>query len=72
MLIGAHVKGLLFFFQSLMKIELYPQILGKYSNIKFLENPSFGIRAVPCGLWDSWNRHYEANSHFAKLCEQSY
>jgi hypothetical protein len=35
-----------------MKIELFRQIFEKYSNIKFLENPSSGSRFVPCGWTD--------------------
>jgi hypothetical protein len=52
-------KGLLFFTysicyscQMLMKLEFSWQILKKYSNIKFLENPSIGSRVVPCGWMD--------------------
>ena len=32
-----------------MKLEFSRQIIEKYSNIKFHENPSIGSRAVPCG-----------------------
>jgi tRNA U38,U39,U40 pseudouridine synthase TruA len=35
-----------------MKLEFSRQILGKYSNIKFHENPSSGSRVVPCGRTD--------------------
>ena len=35
-----------------MKLEFSRQIFEKYSNIKFHENPSGGIRAVPCGRTD--------------------
>jgi hypothetical protein len=31
-----------------MKLEFSPQILKKYSNIKFYENPSSGSSVVPC------------------------
>ena len=31
-----------------MKLEFSGQILEKYSNIKFHENPSSGNRVVPC------------------------
>ena len=33
----------------LIKLEFSPQILEKYSNIKFHENPSSGSRVVPLG-----------------------
>jgi len=32
-----------------MKLEFSRQIIEKYSNIKFHENPLSGSRAVPCG-----------------------
>jgi len=32
-----------------MKIEFSLQILEKYSDTKFNENPSLGKRVVPCG-----------------------
>jgi len=35
-----------------MEIELSWHILEKYSNLKFHENPSTGIRVVPCGWTD--------------------
>jgi len=35
--------------QILMKIEFSRQILEKYSNTKFHENPSSGNQVVPCG-----------------------
>ena len=48
-----------------MKAEFYRQILEKYSNVKFHENPFSGSRGVPCGQTD---RHGEANkSLFAIL-----
>jgi len=44
-----------------MKLEFSQQILEKYSNIKFHENPSSGKRVVPCRhidrqtqTWRSW------------------
>jgi hypothetical protein len=42
-----------------MKPEFSPQILEKYSNIKFHENSSTGSRVVPCGRTD---RPDEANN----------
>ena len=33
-----------------MKLEFYPQIFEKHSNIKFHENPSSGSRVAPCGI----------------------
>jgi len=35
-----------------MKIGFSRQILEKFSNIKFHENPSSGSRVVPCGQID--------------------
>jgi len=35
-----------------MQLEFSPQILEKYSNIEFQENPSSGSRVVPCGQTD--------------------
>jgi len=32
-----------------MKREFSGQIVEKYSNIKFRENPSRGSRVIPCG-----------------------
>jgi len=32
-----------------MKLELWLQIFENFSNIKFIENPSIGIRVVPWG-----------------------
>ena len=36
----------------LMKLKVAEQTFGKYSNIKFRENPSSGRRVVPCGETD--------------------
>jgi hypothetical protein len=38
--------------QALIKVEFSRQILQKYSNTKFKENPSSESRVVPCGLAD--------------------
>ena len=38
--------------QILTKLEFSRKIFEKYSNIKFLENPSSGSRVVPCGRTD--------------------
>jgi hypothetical protein len=47
-----------------MKLELR-QILEKYSNIKYHENPSSWSRVVPSGQTDKWtDRYVEANSCF--------
>jgi hypothetical protein len=35
-----------------MKLEFSQQIFEKYSNTKFNENPSSGIRVIPCGRTD--------------------
>jgi len=42
-----------------MKLEISRQIFEKYSNIRFHENPSSGIRVFQCGRRD---RHDEAHS----------
>ena len=39
-------------FQILMKLEFSRQVFEKYSNIKFNEDPSSGIRVVLCGWRD--------------------
>jgi len=53
-----------------MEIEYFRQIVEKYSNMKFHENPSNGGRIVPCGLTDDkTERRDEANSPFSQLCE---
>jgi len=44
-----------------MKLEFSRQILEKYSDINFYENPLSGIRVIPCGQTDG---HDEANSNF--------
>jgi hypothetical protein len=47
-----------------MKLEIPPQIFGKYTNIKFNGNPelepSFSMLS---------DRHKEANSYFSLFCE---
>ena len=35
-----------------MKLEFSQNIFGKYSSIKFNENPIIGSRVVPCGRTD--------------------
>jgi hypothetical protein len=35
-----------------MKLELSLQIIEKYSDTKFHENPFSGVRVVPCGRTD--------------------
>jgi hypothetical protein len=44
----------------LIKLEFYPQIFEKHSNIKFHENPSSGSREVPCG-------HTDGQTYMTKL-----
>jgi hypothetical protein len=51
-----------------MQLELSRQIVEKYSNIKFNENPSSGSRVVPCGRTD---RQDEANSRFSQFWERA-
>ena len=54
-----------------MKIEFSQQIVEKYANIKFHENPSSGGRVGPCGRTDGGQtdgrrteRHGEVNVRF--------
>jgi len=49
----------------LIKFEFSWQIVEKYSNIKFHENPSCGSRVVLCGRTDrKTDVREEANSRF--------
>jgi hypothetical protein len=52
-------------FHTLIKLEFFPYIFEKFSNIKFHENLSSGSRVVPCGH----PRHDKANSHFSQFYE---
>ena len=52
-----------------MKLEFSRQIFEKFSNIKFHENPSNGIRVVPCERMD---RHGELNILFSQFCRVKY
>ena len=55
-----------------MKLEFSQQILKKYSNIKFHENPSTGNAAVQCVQMDGLkDRHNEANSRLSHFCERA-
>jgi hypothetical protein len=47
-----------------MNFELPRYIFGKYSNIKFNENPSSGSRIVPCGQTGS-ERYEESERPFS-------
>jgi hypothetical protein len=51
-----------------MKNEFSGQILEKYQNVKFYENPPSGSRVVPCGRTEG---HNEANSRFSQFCERA-
>jgi len=51
-----------------IKREFSRQILEKYSNIKFHENPSNGSRCVP---WGRTDRPDEANSRFSQFFERT-
>jgi hypothetical protein len=35
-----------------LSVEIFPRILKKFSDDKFYENPSSGIRIIPCGSAD--------------------
>jgi hypothetical protein len=57
-----------------MKLESSRQIVQKYSNIKFNENPLSGAEFFHADIQtDGWtDRHEEANSRFSQLCENAY
>jgi len=53
-----------------MKLEFSLQIFDSYSNIKFHEIPSSGVRVVTYGRTDrQTDRHNKTNSRFSQLCE---
>jgi hypothetical protein len=56
-----------------MKVEFSLQILEKYSNIKFHENPFSGSWVVPRGRMDrqTGSKHDEANSRLSQICERT-
>jgi len=55
-----------------MELEFSRQIFEKSSNTKLHENPSSGIRVVPCGRTDGrTDRHDEADSRFSQFCERA-
>jgi hypothetical protein len=77
MYIGLHVKYHLFL-SDLNETSNFSAEFGKYSNIKFHENPSSGSRVVPCGRTDRerqkdkqnhrrTEKRDEVNSSFAVL-----
>ena len=49
-----------------MKIEFAWQIIEKYSDTKFHENPSSGAE-----LFRAADRHNEATSRFLQVCERA-
>jgi hypothetical protein len=57
-----------YYCQILIKLEFQGQVLEKFSNTKFHENPSTGSQAVPCGRGD---KHVEVNSRFSQFCERA-
>jgi len=58
-------------FPIIMKLEFSRKLLEKYSNTRFLENPSSGTRVVSCGLTGGrTDRHDEDNSRFSQFCER--
>jgi hypothetical protein len=62
----------LYFGHNLMDIKFPLEIIERYYNTKFLENPSSGSRVVPCGRRDRQkDRHDEANSRFSQFCERA-
>jgi hypothetical protein len=52
--------------RSSCHVEFSRQIVEKYSNINFHQNPSSGSRAVPCGRTD---RHDATNSRLSQFCQ---
>ena len=72
MYIKLHIKYPLFC-PILMEFEFSLQIVEKYSNIKFHENPSSGSWVVPRGhSGGQTERHDEANSRFSQFCERAW
>ena len=68
---GLHVKYRLFV-SDFNETLIFSEVLEKYANIKFHENPSSGNRVVPCGGTDGrTGRHDEANSYFSGFCERA-
>jgi hypothetical protein len=62
-------KSIRYPFQNLIKLEFSRQIIEKYSNIKFHENPSTGCRVVAeDGRTD---KHDEASSSSLQFCERA-
>ena len=45
-------SGIVYYCQTLMKLEFSQQIFEKYSNIKYYGNSSSGCQGVPCGQTD--------------------
>jgi len=50
-----------------LKIKFSRQILEKYSDIRFYENPPSGSRVAPCGRTD---RNNESNGRFSQFYER--
>ena len=50
------VESTVYSCQILMKLALSWQILEKYSNTIFHENPPCGFQVVPCGRMDRWDK----------------
>ena len=54
-----------------MKLEFSRQIIEKYPNIKFRENPLSGSRVFQCGWTDGQvERHGEADRRFSQFSER--
>lgn len=56
-----------YYSQILIKIKTSLRISGKYSNAKFLENPTSGSRVISCRRTD---RDDETYNHFSQFCEK--
>ena len=55
----------------LMKLEFSGQILEKYSNIKFHENPLNASHACSMRTYGQTDRYDEADSRFTQFFERS-
>ena len=75
MYIDSHVKYPLFL-SDFNELELFRQILEKYSNIKFHENSSNESRVAACGWSGRWTdgrtyKNDEANSRSSQVFQRA-
>jgi len=57
--------------QILKELEFSRQILERYSNIKFHENPSVGAMLFPCGRTAGLTEGHGEGTNFLQSCELS-